>query len=110
MSGGFALAGFHGPVLLFGREWRHDAFDEGGGCVLEDAGGIAFLVALDFSAGNVLSIAVDAGEFQCQRIGESHVAVEPPEECGMIAAHIVDELVVGQIGWIPTLMVPEAIA
>ncbi len=109
MGGGFAHGGFHGAVLLLGRERRHDADDEGGCGVFEDAGGVAVTVALDLAAGRVLRVAVDAREFERQRVGQGHVAVDAPEEGGMIAGDAVNELMVGQRGGIPVLMVPDAV-
>jgi len=55
-------------------------------------------------------VAVDAGELHCPGIREGHVAVEAPEQCGMVARDIVDQLVIRQNGRIPALMIPKAVA
>ena len=98
VAGGLVHGGFHGAVFFFRRWRRHDALDQSGGGVFEDAGGIAVLVAVNFAAGRVGGIAIDAGQLEGKRIGERHVAVDAPEEGGMIAAGGVDELAIGQNG------------
>ena len=92
------------------RRRRHDALDQRGGGVAEDAGGIAVVVAVDFAAGGIGGVAADAGELEGKRIGEGHVAVDALEEGGMAVAGGVDELAIGQDGRIPALMVPGAAA
>ena len=80
------------------------------GSVLENAGGVAVLVAHDFAAGDVLGVAVDARELHGLGIDKGHVSIEPPQKCRMIAGDIVDQLVGGQNRRIPALMIPKAVA
>src|SRR5258708_3862611 len=91
----FAHGCFHGLVLFLGRRPRYDARDESSGSVLENAGRVAVFVALDFAARHILRVSVDTGELHGLRIHKSHVTVEPPQECRMIAANIVNQLVAG---------------
>src|SRR4029077_10532175 len=58
----------------------------------------------------VLRVSVDAGEFHGLRIYKGHVSVEPPQECGMIAGDIVDQLVGGENWRIPACVIPKAVA
>ena len=110
VSRGFVDRRFHGLVLLCADSGGITRVDESGGRVFQDAGWIAVFVADDFAAGRIFRAAIDSGEFQRERIGERHVSVGAPEKHGVIAGRVVDQLVCRQVGRIPALMIPVAVA
>ncbi len=68
-----------GLGLLQGKRRDHPG-DEGHRRVLEDAGGVAGVIADNHAAGDLRRIPIDTGVLHGKRVGQAHVAVETLDE------------------------------
>ncbi len=76
--------------------------------ILENAGRIAFRIANNHAAGDILCIFVHAGELQSERIRERHVTVQPVYKNRPILSNGINQLASGQSRGRPVFVIPTA--
>jgi len=74
-------------VYLFGRLLRDFDGDQIHGIVLENAGQLAACVSLYSPSGDILYLAINAGNLHCQRVGQCHVTVKARDKNRMIRGY-----------------------